>query len=196
MNDGLIYLASTSLWTRWLTIASFIQAFFFIITVVIAWTTLVGKKSLRNEENTRLLLKMWYEDKYNDELKVLFDNYEKYFMSNCVIDDCSIEEINNSIRLTDTIDHIRSFIKKLNYFLADKRIDLKNIDLYFSEIFYTDQQLSCRQLYNMLKDFNLKFGSKSIDHKVDRLSIIIFFRRIAKFKKNNDLLKDIENSSC
>jgi hypothetical protein len=196
LSEQSLYLASTAIWTRWLAIAGFIQAFFFIFTVVIAWITLVGKRSLRYEENARLLLRMWYEGKNDEDLKILFDNYERYFGRDRILDETSIEGIKNSIKMTERIDKIRSFIKKMNYFLDNKRIDLKNIELYFSEIFYIDFPLSCRELYNFLKDFNLKFGSKSIDDNLNRSSINIFFKRIGKFKNYNELLKDIGSSVC
>ncbi|GAH95602.1 unnamed protein product, partial [marine sediment metagenome] len=47
LNESIIYLASTALWTRWMALGTFISAGVILFTVFIAWITLIGTKKRR-----------------------------------------------------------------------------------------------------------------------------------------------------
>ena len=63
VDETIVYLASTALWTRMMAIGTFTSVGVILLTVVFAWLTLVGIRSERRDENSLYLVKLFEKDK-------------------------------------------------------------------------------------------------------------------------------------
>lgn len=200
-------------WTIVTAIVTFVMAIAIAVTAGVACTTLIGTKRERQEENSIRLSKLWYDGKYSENFVKLSNNYEKLFPKEGKVKlDYKKEE-----DLMFSLEIVNNFIYRLNYYLENKKITMKNLSIDFSEIFSLNNKYISQGIYAILKKYEDRYkryksnypiyniyklkkisGEKipKFDEDIVRLmNIDNFFLKIAKYQENEYLINLIQKNA-